>query len=173
MDWFHTFQLLILWTPRLHSLWISLEMDNGQNGRHFADDTFKRISLNENVRISIKISPKFVPYGSINNILALVQIMAWRRAGDKPLFEPMVVRLPTHICVTRPQWFNPLVPLVSTMHGHSFSVVLRIDKCVNADSNQIISLPVMFSTAVNWMLRMESNIWETDCAVKCHVISMG
>ena len=32
-----------------------------QNGRHFADDTFKRISLNENVRISIKISLNVVP----------------------------------------------------------------------------------------------------------------
>ena len=29
--------------------------------------------------------------------------MAWRRSGDKPLSEPMMVRLPTHICVTRPQ----------------------------------------------------------------------
>ena len=26
--------------------------------------------------------------------------------GDKPLSEPMLVRLPTHICVTRPQWFE-------------------------------------------------------------------
>ena len=32
--------------------------------------------------------------------------MPWRRSGDKPLFEPMMVRLPTHICVTRPQWVN-------------------------------------------------------------------
>ena len=38
-----------------------------QNGRRFADDTFKRIFLNENVRISIKISLKFVPKGPINN----------------------------------------------------------------------------------------------------------
>ena len=53
-----------------------------QNGRHFADDTFKRIFLNENVRISIKISLKFVPKGPINNIPALVQMMAWRRPGD-------------------------------------------------------------------------------------------
>ena len=30
--------------------------------------------------------------------------MAWRRPGDKPLSEPMMVRLVTHICVTRPQW---------------------------------------------------------------------
>ena len=37
-----------------------------QNGRRFSDDTFKRIFLNENVRISIKISLKFVPKGPIN-----------------------------------------------------------------------------------------------------------
>ena len=75
-----------------------------QNGRHFADDTFKHIFLNENVRISIKISLKFVPKGPFNNNSALVQIMAWRRPGDKPLFEPMMVRSLTHICVTRPRW---------------------------------------------------------------------
>ena len=61
-----------------------------QNGRRFAD-TFKRIFLNENVRISIKISLKFIPKGPINNNPALVQIMAWRRPGDKPLSEPMMV----------------------------------------------------------------------------------
>ena len=76
----------------------------GQNGRHFADDTFKCIFLNENVWIPIKISLKFVPKGPINNIPALDQIMAWRRPGDKPLSEPIMVRLATHICVTRPQW---------------------------------------------------------------------
>ena len=75
-----------------------------QNGRHFADDTFKRTFLNENVLISIKFSLKFVPKDPINNIPALVQIMAWRRPGDKPLSEPRMVSLPTYICVTRPQW---------------------------------------------------------------------
>ena len=75
-----------------------------QNGRHFAEDIFNRISLNENVWIPIKISLKFVPKGPINNIAALVQIMAWPRPGDKPLSEPRMVSLPTHICVTLPQW---------------------------------------------------------------------
>ena len=75
-----------------------------QNGRLFADDTFKRIFLNEIVWISIQISLKFVPKGPINNNPALVQIMAWRRPGDKPLSEPMMVISLTHICVTRPQW---------------------------------------------------------------------
>ena len=74
-----------------------------QDGRHFTDDTLKCIFLNENVTISINISLKFVPKGRIHNITLLVQSMAWRRPGDKPLFEPMMVRLPTHTCVTRPQ----------------------------------------------------------------------
>ena len=75
-----------------------------QNGRHFADDIFKCIFLNENVWMPVKISLKYVPKGPINNIPALVQIMAWRRSGEKPLFKPMMVGLPTHICVTQPQW---------------------------------------------------------------------
>ena len=71
-----------------------------KDGRHFSDDSFKCIFLNENVSISLK----FVPNGPINNIPALVQIMAWRHPGDKPLSEPMMVNFPMHICVTRPQW---------------------------------------------------------------------
>ena len=81
-----------------------------QNGRHFADDIFKCIFLNENVWIPIKISMKFVPKGPINNIPPLVQIMAWRRPGDKPLSEPMMVSLMTHICLTWPQWVYTLRP---------------------------------------------------------------
>ena len=61
-----------------------------QNDRHFADDTFKRIFLNENIWISVKISLRFVPKIWINNIPALVRIMAWHRPRDKPLSEPMM-----------------------------------------------------------------------------------
>ena len=81
-----------------------------QYGRHFADDIFRSIFQNENVWSSLKISLKYIPRVQINNIPALVQIIAWRRPGDKPLSEPMMVRLPTHICVTRPQWVNSLAP---------------------------------------------------------------
>ena len=77
-----------------------------QNGRHFPDDIFKCIFWNENIWISIKISPKFVPKGPIIIIPAFVQIMAWRLQGDKPLSEPMLVSFLTHICVIRPQWVN-------------------------------------------------------------------
>ena len=77
-----------------------------QNGCIFADDIFKRIFFNENVWISITISLKFVPKCPNNNMPALVQIMTWRRPGDKPLSEPMLVGSLTHICVTRPQWIK-------------------------------------------------------------------
>ena len=77
-----------------------------QNGRHFPDDIFECIFMNGNTWISIKNSLKIAPKVLINNIPALVQIMAWRRPGDKPLSEPMLVSLLTHICVIRPQWVN-------------------------------------------------------------------
>ena len=75
-----------------------------QNGQHFPDGIFKCISLKEKVWIAIKISLKFVPKGPINTVPTLVQIMAWRRPGEKPLSEPMMIWLLIHIWVTRPQW---------------------------------------------------------------------
>ena len=54
---------------------------------------------------------EFVSNGLINNTQALVQIIAWRRPGDKPLSEPMMVSLLTHIWVTRPQWVYGLPPV--------------------------------------------------------------
>ena len=69
-------------------------------------DIFKHIFFNESDEISINIPLKFVPMGPINNISALVQIMAWCHPGDKPSSEPMMVSLPMHICVNRPQWVS-------------------------------------------------------------------
>ena len=77
-----------------------------QNGRHFPDNLLKCIFLKENVWIVIKISLKIVPEGPVNNIPALVEIMAWRRPGDKPLSEQMMGCLLMHIGVTRPRWVN-------------------------------------------------------------------
>ena len=79
----------------------------GQNGCHFADDIFKCIFLNGNIRISLKISLKVVCKIRINNIPELFQIMAWRRPGDKPLSEPIMVSLLTHMCITQTQCVNP------------------------------------------------------------------
>ena len=63
-----------------------------QDGHHFPDDILKWIFINENLWISLKISLKFVRKVRINNIPTLVQIMAWRRPGDKPLSDPMMVK---------------------------------------------------------------------------------
>ena len=77
-----------------------------QDGRHLPDDIFKCIFLNENVWGSIRFSLTFLSNGPINNIRALVQIMAWRRPGDKLLSEPMMVILLMNLWSTRPQWVN-------------------------------------------------------------------
>ena len=94
-----------------------------QNGRQFPYGILKCVFLKENIWISIKISLNVVPNGSINNIPALVLIMAWRRPGDKPLFEPMMIIILmivilTHICVTRPQWVNTSIIVISLSNGH-------------------------------------------------------
>ena len=101
-----------------------------QNGRHCSDDIFKCIFFNENAWISIKISLKFVPKGPINKIPALVQIMAWRWSGDKPLSEPMMVNSLTHICVTRPQWVKA--------HGMRFGSLLSQYLPRNCTHNNLV-----------------------------------
>ena len=71
-----------------------------------ADDNFKCIFLNENDRIPIRISLKFVPRSPTDNEPALVQVMAWRRTGDY-LNQCWPDSL-THICGTRERWVNSL-----------------------------------------------------------------
>ena len=66
----------------------------GQNGRHFRD-ILNAISWMKMNKFKLKFHGS-VPNGPINNIPALVQIMAWRRSGDKPLCEPIMVSVLTH-----------------------------------------------------------------------------
>ena len=53
-----------------------------------ADDIFKCIFLNENDSNFTEICPRT----PTDNKAALVQVMAWRRTGDKPLPEPMLTQ---------------------------------------------------------------------------------
>ena len=95
-----------------------------QNGQYFADNIFKCIFLNENVRIAINISVKFVHKDRINNIPALVQKMVWCCLVDNSLSLPMMFTLLTHICITQPQWVKKsavhmfFAPEVSS-HSHA------------------------------------------------------
>ena len=65
----------------------------------------------------IEISQKSVCKGPINNIPALVQIMAWRRPGNKPLSEPMVISL-----LTLNQFCYCYYPQGCTLTKHHFTV---------------------------------------------------
>ena len=64
----------------------------GENGRHFADNSFKHIFLSKKAKISIQFSLKSVPMSPIGNKSALVQLMACRLFGAKPLPEPMLTQ---------------------------------------------------------------------------------
>ena len=85
---YNIYNIYVTRPQRVNSL--SLNTLRPRQNSHVPDDIFKLIFVNENAWISIKISLKFVPSGPINNIRALVQTMAWRRPGAKPLSEPMM-----------------------------------------------------------------------------------
>ena len=76
----------------------------------FTDDIFKRIFLNENVKILIQISLKFAPRSSNDNKSALVQVMVHSQSGAKPLPELMLTycrpSLLMHMCGTRGRWIK-------------------------------------------------------------------
>ena len=76
------FAIMMDWlTTRLSNVFLThLPLD--KIAAILADHIFNCIFLNENNRILIKISLKFVLKCPISNIPALVQIMAWRRPGD-------------------------------------------------------------------------------------------
>ena len=57
-----------------------------------ADGIFKYILMIEKFCFVIGISLKFVPSGPTDNNPALVQVMAWRQTGVKPLPEPMLIQ---------------------------------------------------------------------------------
>ena len=59
-------------------------------GHQFEDDIFKCIFLNTNFSILSQISLKFVSEIPVDDKSALIQVMAWRLTGDKPLPEPMM-----------------------------------------------------------------------------------
>ena len=84
-----------------------------QNGRHFPDDIFQCIFLNEKFRFHRNLFQK----APINNILSLVQIMAWCHPSDKPWSQPMTVNFLTHICIIRPQWVNGVISYFEILNG--------------------------------------------------------
>ena len=148
----HTWQLMPLNIP--HGIIQVKPLRPRQNGRHFPDNIFKCIFLNENEWISIKISLKLVPKGQINNIPSLFQIMAWRRPGDKPLSEAMMVSLLTHICVTWPQWIKSMILITknsSSGTGCEFALSWMLQNLINEKST-LVEVMVWCSQAASHYL---------------------
>ena len=77
------------------------------------------ISWMKMYKFHLRFNWSFFPKVWINNILALVQIMAQCRPGNKLLSKPMIVSLQSHICIIRPQWVN-----ISTLNIFS---ILQLD----------------------------------------------
>ena len=61
--------------------------------------------------------------------------MAWRRLGDKPLSEPMIVNSLTHIRVTRPQWDNQILKKQEYIETQKATWNLQQDARVSFYSN--------------------------------------
>ena len=101
-SWFQLFRwkLACLVFVNTHFSLLINEMRQRQIYHHLANNILKWIFLKSEWKYmswsALKISPLFVPKVLINNIPALVQIMAWRRPGDKPLSEPTIVSLLMH-----------------------------------------------------------------------------
>ena len=75
-----------------HRLTLINSSSPGQNRHHFIEGMLKCIFLNKNIWISNKIWLECIPWGLIHSVSALVQMMAWRHPGEKPLSEPMLTQ---------------------------------------------------------------------------------
>ena len=114
-----------------------------QNGHRFADYSSQCVLLIENICITMNIWFTFVLKGLSNNIPASVPIMAFRRPGDKPLFEAMMVRLPKHVCVNWPQWDN-ITPIPLT--------AVAYEKCSRgAELSNIASMENKIDQTFGWV----------------------
>ena len=114
---------------------------------HFIDDIFMCIFLNENVWISLKISLKFIPKVRINQLPALIQILAWCRPGNKLSYESMMISLLMHsIYITQLQWVKGLYE--STYESVNHQIVPRFLKMAHAiyvSSNNVYIYIYMYS----------------------------
>ena len=64
-----------------------------ENVCHFADLFLNCISLTERSSNFIKLSQKLAPGGLIDNMIVLVQVMAWCQTTDKPLPEAVMTEI--------------------------------------------------------------------------------
>ena len=124
-----------------------------QNGWHVPDNIFKCIFFNKNVPVSLTILLKFYPNVQINNISALVQMIAWCQPGNKPLSEPMMFSLLTYISVTLPQWVMAYSACMGTTMTRQHWIDLH-----NAKSYQWMTHNGLFTSIIYHL-----------CLLVCHI----
>ena len=77
--------------PVIYTWWASLLTHWGWDKMDAISQTTFSSAFSWMKMFEFRLKLTFVPKGPINDIPALVRIMAWRRPGDKPLSEPMLV----------------------------------------------------------------------------------
>ena len=122
----------------------------GQNDRHFTDNIFRCIFVNEKFCILVKISLKFVPKGLIDNKPALVEIMAWRQIGDKPLSEPMLTQFTD--AYMRHKGENLIITISAACRFHIRTVIQGIEFLIHGQNGQETILSLLW----------ESLCWQND-----------
>ena len=120
-----------------------------QNGHQCPDDIFKRIFVNENVRVLIRISLKFVPETSIDNMPALVQVMAWRRQVTNHYLNQCWPSLLMHIGGT--YYTVTLNDDVYCMGRHYALLALCDGNPVSGQLQTAIHFPNLHKYEVQWM----------------------
>ena len=117
----------------------------------------------------------------------MVQILACRRPGDKPLSEPMIVSLLTHICVTRPQWVKGMGTIVAT--GYSFDSICGAGSRIHWTDVEYKKMRLIWAYPwhkfhtrqdnwMKWVFKLIGNAFKICFCVKCdwnvrvHVITV-
>ena len=108
--------------------------------------------LNGNICLSIRISLTLVPIGPIDNIPALMQIMACRL--------PAMDGIPTHVCVTPPEWVKMIMGILIVAES---AVWLLRDGLVSIGRQGICN--IYFHTWRSIYFRANSTRWFTATKV--------
>ena len=110
------------------------------------------ISLRDNVCIWIQISLNCVTRVAVDDKSSLVQVMAWRRTGDKPLPEPMMAH------------FTHRKPKVTMLH-HGLSVTNTACRAIS-DNKVGIMATRGFQCSLQWRHNGCDGVWNRqphDC----------
>ena len=113
-----------------------------QRGHHFADTTLGFLFLSTKLLLLIKIFPKFVLISSIIYKPALVQIMAWHRAGVNPLESTMTAF--TEECMRHPSSLSKQLTGPKLKQPSNFIALLHMRLWFRCEEH-VISLQAFFT----------------------------